>query len=570
MVAAAGLKPFEVVVGGITYLLQSEVTDTGKIPLDKVGAVKVGPSIIPVETYGLTVANVKAAVQKRIVEKQLPFTASQESVAMMSKLVQSSMHHATGIFSESRIKAWAEANPVFSELVSSKWSPERTTSAMRQLEADWRALKDHIKFGIKLEALPVAGKPPRLLIADGDVGQLCALLAVSCFEDLLFERFHGHSVKHRAPDEALRQNLYALRGDGNRSRKLKKQTIEGDGSAWDARCSKEVRDRTEMPVLWHITRILATKAGVPKEWVDKAMELNEEPSIKARVKDVDHDIGVVLRYASLCFPAIRRSGHRGTSCLNYWVNWCMWATACSEKPWLLLTGTTFFTKSRWGKGKFFFNWLIEGDDSLLTLSDMEDHWDKIRQHWTEWGFDMKIKVIDVGRHGTVVGWNFLVDDYGPMPEEICPEPMRGLASSAWSVSPLLRQGVNPDCKSRLGDWHAVAESSYAARYYHMAGRIPWLAAYYRACASAHAGKGRKLNREAQMKLYGCEMDVTISSVISAGDNDAAWRKPCYGLMKSLGLELTPLEEAAFLSLERLGPEDEEYARGLFPHRLVGA
>lgn len=565
----AGIRPFERVVDGINYLLQGEVSPDGPIPLDKVGAVQIGPSLVPVETYGNTVPNLSAAVQRRIIDKALPFDASKESQKLMSRLVNGAMHYKTGIFSESKIKDWADRNPVMSELVSSKWAPERITAAFRELEADVRALREHLKFSIKLEALPQAGKAPRLLIADGDIGQLCALLAVKCFEDLLFARFDGHAIKHKAPDEALDKIAKQLRGvHGNRSRALKKQTVEGDGSAWDARCSSEVRDRTEMPILWHISRILIVKAGVPEEWLTKAMELNEELRLKQHVKDVDQAVGVALRYTRLCFPAIRRSGHRGTSCLNYWVNFCMWATAVSNEPWKYLTGNTYFTKSRWSDCEVYFNWAMEGDDSLLTLARLDEHWDKIRQHWKEWGFEMKLNIIPPGSHATFVGWNVLVDDMGPIPEEMAPEPLRGLASSAWSTSPLLRQGVNPACKSRVSDWHSVAENSYAARYYHMAGRIPWLAAYYRACAVAHEGIKRKLNRETQLKLYGHEVDEEVINVIRSADLASQWRRPCTRLMRSLGLELEEAREAAFLSLVRVDPYDDQQARDLFPPGML--
>lgn len=556
-------------MAGITYLFQGEASAGGRVPIpDKVGAVKIGPSLIPVETYGTTLANVKEAVQKRVLDKKLPFQADAESRRLMARLVSASMHYKTGIFSEDRVRDWARNHPVMSELVSSKWAPARVTDAMRQLEAEARPLRDLVGFSIKLEALPCAGKPPRLLIADGDVGQLCALLSIHCFETLLFDAFHAHSVKHKAPDEALERALKDLRGTGNRARNLKKQTVEGDGSAWDARCSEQVRDAIEMPILWHISRLLASMAGVPREWLEKAQELNEDAHLKAPVKDVDRDIGIVMRYCKLCFPAIRRSGHRGTSCLNYWVNFCMWATAVSREPWKHLIPNTRFTRSRWDDRKVYFNWLMEGDDSLLTVAHLEEHWSRIEAHWKDWGFEMKIKVIQPGSYGTCIGWNFVVDDFGPLSDEMCPEPKRGLASSAWSTSALLRQGANPACRSRMSDWHAVAESSYAARYYHMAGRVPWLASYYRACAEWHHQEGRLLTREFQMKLYGCEVEVDVGSVIRAADLRAQVNRPCRRLMTALGLDLPNEKEAMFNALRSIGPDDAMIVRDLFPACMV--
>lgn len=72
-----------------------------------------------------------------------------------------------------------------------------------------------------------------------------------------------------------------------------------------------------------------------------------------------------MKYVWVIEP-IRRSGHRGTSGLNWWLNFVCWACAITDTPWVFLaeTRTNFFDVGgvkRWWRGSF------EGDDSFARV-----------------------------------------------------------------------------------------------------------------------------------------------------------------------------------------------------------
>jgi hypothetical protein len=149
-----------------------------------VGAL-IGPCQRTPNVYSKTAENLKSAVKKRITEKQKGCVLSATEQKRIQKLVQQCMgrDRRRGIFSETRVRKWAEENLHIEDLVSSKWSTQRLKAALEKMWADPEPKFQH-KADIKYECMP-EGKAPRMLIADGDDGQLMALAVVKCFEDLL-------------------------------------------------------------------------------------------------------------------------------------------------------------------------------------------------------------------------------------------------------------------------------------------------------------------------------------------------------------------------------------------------
>jgi len=552
--------------GGFTVLCNEIATADLEKPekdQDTMGAVKIGPSYITPQTYTNAPENLASAVEHRVTAKINTFSPTPEEKARLMNFTKCTMRRGTnqwrGIFTKGAIEEWARNNPDLKELKSSKWSEERMAKAIEDLHAHMGPIEP--KFAIKCEALPPKGKAPRMLIADGEVGQVCSLLTIRCFEDLLFARFHDHSIKHRSSDDALTETLTRMRGSGQHDQQL----CEGDGSAWDTTVSEGLRDMTENDILWHITAILADVSGIPREWGEKAMALNTKKKFKVKAKAKDKFTGLLTREVSETIAAFRRSGHRGTSCLNWWINFTVWHCILTTEPELALDPTRrWYPSALAGGGQVFVDYVMEGDDSLLCTRHVQEHSEEIAAAWHRYGFNMKLVWPEPGRHATVVGYNVYVDRRGPVPEEMMPEPMRGLVSSAWSTSSILKQEIRDGNGSP--SYHGIAASSYLARYTAMAGRFPEMANIYRACAMFHmlTGKNMVTDHETSMKLTGKADLLPLREVLERADALGCTRRPCTRLRKSLGLTSDAVTSARMMSMDVFAVDDDQLLREMIP------
>lgn len=109
--------------------------------------------------------------------------------------------------------------------------------------------------------------------------------------------------------------------------------------------------------------------------------------------------------------AIRRSGHRGTSCLNWWMNFALWACSITNTPEMFLTNSrTWFTdhtgKTRWWRGVF------EGDDSFCRLFpaivDGDTFHTELLAKWERYGHRMKL--IICGSSGEFCATQYSITD----------------------------------------------------------------------------------------------------------------------------------------------------------------
>jgi len=355
-------------VGDVSYIVGVEFD--GTIPDDTpqvVGAL-VAPTPCPPNVYKNSAANVKAAKVERLDKRARPFTATAADMKKIRAFVGTStgMRKKYAIFSRERIEKWATENPLLEDLKSHKWSAER----MRQSVDNLLTKSDpsfFLKTAVKLENMPV-GKAPRMLIADGDDGQLMALLVIKCFEDLLFEWMEQKSIKHVSRRDAMDRALTNLchRNSG---------VIEGDGAAWDTTCAKKIRDLVENPVLRHIMQVLVKFKTAPDSWLEAHDKINCKVQLRTFFAN-KHEVLVMK------FDAIRRSGHRGTSCLNWWINFTCWSCSLFKSPEEFLDpkrrrGEDITGVMRWWNGMF------EGDDSLCALEPKMIQGDKLSEEFEE-------------------------------------------------------------------------------------------------------------------------------------------------------------------------------------------
>ncbi|OLP99737.1 putative ATP-dependent helicase YwqA [Symbiodinium microadriaticum] len=174
-----------------------------------------------------------------------------------------------------------------------------------------------------------------------------------------FERPLKKGIKGKKKREAMRQLAEIFRVPPAATGKVNGETcsvIEGDGSAWDTTCSKDLRENV---IIEHIGAWLKTVMIHPEFFVDAHMTACEAETYYLRHRKDKSWRNVV--------PAIRRSGHRGASTLNWLTNFVCWICATLETP-----------QEACEEGRRYFvcvdgvrRWIVfcfEGDDSILAVS----------------------------------------------------------------------------------------------------------------------------------------------------------------------------------------------------------
>lgn len=427
---------------------------SGDVPTSvepKVLAHQIGPDLIPTEVFESTYKNLKGGLAKRV--QPLPFKAKAKIVRKIDKVVTTMIKE---VFSEKKIKEWREQNPDIDEFKSSKWSSDRWIQAVEEALSDTQAQIEQT-FQIKVnEALPAKGKAPRPIIQCGDRAQAMMNLPVKCFEDLLFHHFEDASIKHidklgamKRVSSHLQQRgaklLSGKAGDLQPAERL--NMVEGDGSAWDSCCNPIIRSMTENRVIRHIITILGNDPQVPKEWMNKVIADMDKKYLKGKAKVSDF----CTTPLKVMIDSIRQSGHRGTSCMNYFINLVCWLVVVCDEPEKLIKKNQrgklrcSYVSPR-DKQTYKLFYAFEGDDSVISVTeDLNPHAEEIEEIWTSMGFRMKL--VYVKEKLTFTGYDFLVDKNGPT-STMLPEIARNISSSSWTCSSLVK--MDPSKKHEVG------------------------------------------------------------------------------------------------------------------------
>jgi len=455
--------------------------DASDAPRELVGSL-IAPSACPPLVYSNTAGNLTVAKVERIDKKQRPYVCDQQAKQRRGSIVARAMGNTSdAIWSRSRIEKWITCNNDVKSLVSKKWSDVRTDASVLSLYN--KAFPTfEFKGAVKAERMP-EGKAPRMLIADGDDGQLMALTVIKCFEDLLFEKQESRSMKHASRPDGVARVLKTLNLPGSK-------LIEGDGSSWDTTCSDGIRSELENPVIARITCVMIEAAVCPPVWHAEHREACERKELKIFFKRK-------LERCKLTINAIRRSGHRGTSCLNWWINFCMWTSSVFREPARFLDptrrkGTDLTGTDRKWVGAF------EGDDSLCALTppmEKGDHLSKMFEDtWEKAGFNMKL--VYVTERATFCGMHIKATA-GKVGTKWCPEIPRAFCSEAYSSSRLLMDAIYTGDGDKA---KCLAAGAMLARAHGFAGRVPTISRKYTEYARS-LGKA-ELTHDTRMRISG--------------------------------------------------------------------
>jgi hypothetical protein len=442
-------------------------------PTDQINGLVVGPLAVEPNVFSMTKECVDHAYQERVEKKQrIPGQDGVPDVradikasigAIVRTAMSDSKHHKQwAVFSTEKIRNWIASNQWYTDVKSKKWSEARMVNALNKLyaEADPEV---RFKGAIKFEQMP-EGKAPRILVADGDEGQVMALLTIKCFEDLLFEHMEARSTKHCTRDGARDRACKMHRRDD----KLL-SVIEGDGSAWDFTNTHPMRKMVENPILKKITAELIDAGLCPASWHEEYIKITEKKKIKIFI-DLKCEDKMYVKMIEAC----RRSGERGTSCLNWWMNFVVWTAVIfpASNSYKFLNVEQRWAVDRHGVHRYYCI-TCEGDDSLMSTSPQVDAQSAFgvdaEAAWANCGFNMKI--IYATTRATFTGSWFLVDKHGLSGESIAELP-RMLKN--WPIC-TSAEGKETARKGDIGAANRLTKAACLSRADELASRLPSIA-----------------------------------------------------------------------------------------------
>lgn len=389
---------------------------------------RLGPAAHAKVFYVNCKENVDMAVEKRICEKQRPPTMTADDKRRIMAFTEAMK---TKVFTRQAVKKAMFMMGTIEGGQSKKWTDERFQRTMADLMAEVTP-EYKLKASVKNEAMNPS-KAPRMLIADGDAGQVMAVGVLKVLELVMFKKLKSHCIKEKSKEQAMEDiahNLNVVAPD-------KYQTIiEGDGSAWDTTCSLEIRDMTENPLIDHIVKLMRSLGWpYPESWEEAHKKINT--ALKYKTKHMGKTGPAKFEIAS-----IRRSGHRGTSSLNFVVNFILTHVAIMDTPHAnkqgqpggYLDDTTRHGVDRWKIERQLFA-AFEGDDSIVAVSGAitDDQCAEIEGFWHRAGFNMKLF-----RRRTLAeftGWKLPLDDHGRVRVDcVVPDVTRTVNNAAWTTS----------------------------------------------------------------------------------------------------------------------------------------
>lgn len=454
--------------------------------------------------YAKEFDNVEAAVENRIRKKQRPFTANSDDKALIGRMVSAAIGNnpRRGIFSQKRVVAWWEKH-LLSDIKSGKWTEDRLTKAVEglccRIDPQFKLSCD-----VKLESMP-EGKAPRMLIADGDEGQVMALLTICCIEDLIKAHVPKKTIKglgKRAAMERMAAELRVPKAAFSKTKGTKASVFEGDGSAWDTTCSAALRECMENPVIFHVSAILKSLMVEPPSWNIAHDDVCARAQLVLTFKKNNE-------FKRLIIDAIRRSGHRGTSCLNWWDNFVGWHVAIFETPEIFLDPDVRYGRDHTGVMR----WLgsgFEGDDSVLSttpeIKSGDELYVAIIQRWERLGFNMKIFLRDT--RALFTGYYMALDRSGPT-GIMMPEVDRCFARAGISCSPTMIKHFKDE--NRAG-CQAVSRAAALSRAYEFAGWSPTISQkYLRYYESLNVAT--HVDRDLQMRTTGATEEFSEPDIV---------------------------------------------------------
>lgn len=370
---------------------------------------------------------------------------------------------------------------------SKKWTVKRAARALEQLRQTY-APKYAFEAGIKLEPSK-RGKAPRLLVADGDKGQVMAWVLIGVLEAWLFKRYRHRSIKGLPKTEAMERVAQQLRQKDPRapadSPDVPVAILENDGSAWDACMSDVLRDLVENSVMEKIAEVVEKYflTEAPPDFTDARLASNKLVELRlgyrkgkgADDKEATCDIPRGKSWSTV-IRAIRRSGCRGTSCLNFLANMVCWSWVIGGADAVKLIrpqGCKVHCVDGYVR---FVKFCFEGDDSIVSFycyieerNMTEEFRTMMGARWVKLGHRPKLFWRRPGEVAEFTGWHFKVQAEGIDANNAAPDLFRNLTNMAFSINPV---AINAAAAGDMRGLMRAVAPGIIARLYPLASRLP--------------------------------------------------------------------------------------------------
>lgn len=472
---------------GVDYvtLISDMDPDKGVDTFDSALAAKFGPTTKDAIFFGSTPMRVRDAIQGRIVDKFVEFDMTDQDRNELITITESFCDEIRDSDTVDRIASWI----LFGDLKSKKWTLQRAEMALNVL---MYTLNPEFKFSASIKLEPMAsGKPPRMLIADGDSGAVMSALIIGVLERYIC-KYHKHrTIKGKPKSLRMTEICHSAFEMKNTSEAWEAFMMENDGSAWDTCCKRSLRDLTENRIIDTMYEKLY-KFFTPYNWFQDARrkadsknkyklqmntsKVNVCEYIKGSRFTQDELCRVLCKKrTSACIDSIRRSGDRGTSILNWIVNITCWAWVLSGTNGLsIVNANGKVCTDIFGTRRRFKIWL-EGDDSLLWLTGRvftPAELEALESRWIKLGHRPKLFQRINGDVAEFCGWKIVVNKYGLDEASAIPDVPRMLGNCFYTTAKEAVEAAKDGDPITFG---RVAGPALIARAGSIAERVPSVA-----------------------------------------------------------------------------------------------
>lgn len=468
----------------VTLIHDSDEDKGVRVPADALAA-KFGPTIKDKVFYESTPKRINEAIEERITKKHVPVDLTDQERDEISAITDSLCDEIRNSDAIDRIASWL----MFGDIKSKKWTLSRAEMALNVLMWQYNP-EFSFSAAIKLEPMP-NGKPPRMLIADGDAGAVMSALTIGVLERYICKYYKHRTIKGKPKSARMREICHEAFEMKNNSEAWEAFLMENDGSAWDTCCKRILRELTENRVLDVIFEKL-WKFITPYNWFQAARrkaDTKEKYKLHMNTNkvNVNHFISgsrftqdelakvTCKRRTAACIDSIRRSGDRGTSILNWIVNIICWA-------WVLSGGTGSTITHQNGKvcvdvfgTKRRFKIWLEGDDSLLWLTGRiftAPELEALEERWKKLGHRPKLFQRLKGDVAEFCGWKIVVNAYGLDEATAIPDVPRLLENVFYTTA---KEAVKAAVGGDALQFSRVVGPAMIARAGQMADRAPSIA-----------------------------------------------------------------------------------------------
>lgn len=428
-------------------LICDEDLDKGTRTSKDALAAKFGPTTKDRCFYDSNPKRIEQAIDERITKKHVEFDLTDQEREELIHITDQFCDEIRGSDAVDRIASWL----LFGDLKSKKWTLSRAEMAlnvlMYQLNPDFT-----FSAAIKLEPMG-QGKPPRMLIADGDAGAVMSALTIGVLERYIC-RYQKHKTIKGKPKAARMAEICKQAFEmKNTSEAWDAFMMENDGSAWDTCCKQTLRELTENRILDVLYEKLY-KFFTPYNWFQAARrkaDTKKQYKLHMNTNKVDvcgctsghkftqDELAKVLckRRTQASIASIRRSGDRGTSILNWIINITCWAwVLCGGAGDSIVHANGKVCVDMFGTKRRFKIWL-EGDDSLLWLTGRTftpGELEALEARWTKLGHRPKLFQRVKGDVAEFCGWKIAVNQHGLDESTAMPDVPRMLANCFYTTA----------------------------------------------------------------------------------------------------------------------------------------